>query len=117
LGAGSLVNSTPISHAVELGAERIYVLPTVDPAGHGFRRPPRGALDAAVRTFTLLAATRLEADLARFSSAAELVMLPTGDLGRMPRTGSGQAGHPVAAALSATRTFLGESRVAESLVA
>jgi NTE family protein len=26
--AGGVVNNTPISHAVELGAERIYVLPT-----------------------------------------------------------------------------------------
>ena len=87
---GSLVNSTPISHAVELGAERIHVLPTVDPAGHAFRRPLRGALDAAVRTFMLLAAARLEADLARFDSAAELVVLSTVDLAPMPPIHSGR---------------------------
>src|SRR3954449_758951 len=72
---GGVVNNTPISHAVELGAERIYVLPTEDPAARGLSIPPRGALDAAVHAFTLLVGARLEADLARYADAAELIVL------------------------------------------
>jgi NTE family protein len=39
---GGVANKTPISHAVELGAERTYVLPT----GHAcsLDEPPHGAL-------------------------------------------------------------------------
>jgi NTE family protein len=44
---GGAVNNTPISHAVDLGAERLYVLPThAGPQALG--RRPRGAIDAAV---------------------------------------------------------------------
>ena len=40
---GGIVNNTPISHAVELGAERIYVLPTEDPGARGVAPAPRSA--------------------------------------------------------------------------
>src|ERR1700741_1894868 len=40
---GGVVNNTPISHAVELGAERIYVLPTQDPTDRSLPCRPRGA--------------------------------------------------------------------------
>jgi NTE family protein len=39
---GGVVNNTPISHAVELGAQRIYVLATLDPADRSLGLPPRG---------------------------------------------------------------------------
>jgi NTE family protein len=73
---GGVVNNTPISHAVELGAERIYVLPTQSP----HRRPmpvSAGALDAALHGLRLLIGRRLEDDLARYSADAELIVLPT----------------------------------------
>ena len=44
---GGVVNNTPISHAVELGAERIYVLPTQEPHSRP-ARVPTGALEAAI---------------------------------------------------------------------
>jgi NTE family protein len=49
---GGVANNTPISHAVELGAERIYVLPT----GHAcsLDEPPRGALAMALHAISLL---------------------------------------------------------------
>jgi NTE family protein len=72
---GGVVNNTPISHAVELGAERIYVLPTQQR-----RRPlgfvPRGALDVATYGLGVLVDAKLKADVARYSSEAELIVLP-----------------------------------------
>jgi NTE family protein len=73
---GGVVNNTPISHAVELGAERIYVLTTDDPQARSLPDGPRGALDAAVHAFTLLVGARLEADLARYADRVELIVLP-----------------------------------------
>jgi NTE family protein len=39
---GGVVNNTPISHAISLGAQQIYVLPTGAPCT--LTAPPRGAL-------------------------------------------------------------------------
>ena len=55
---GGVVNNTPISHAVELGAERVYVLPTQAPHDRP-TRIPTGALDAAIQGVHLLVGSRL----------------------------------------------------------
>jgi NTE family protein len=49
---GGVANNTPISHGVELGARRIYVLPT----GHActLEEPPRSALGIALHAISLL---------------------------------------------------------------
>jgi NTE family protein len=73
---GGVVNNTPISHAVELGAERIYVLPTGDPSDRRLAYAPKTALDAAIQGVALLVQSRLEADIARYSRAVELIVLP-----------------------------------------
>jgi NTE family protein len=73
---GGVVNNTPISHAVELGAERIYLLPTGEPWNRRLERAPKTALDAAIHGVQLLVNSRLEADIARYSPAVELVVLP-----------------------------------------
>ncbi|HWX96506.1 MAG TPA: patatin-like phospholipase family protein [Solirubrobacteraceae bacterium] len=72
---GGVVNNTPISHAVALGAERIYVLPTQDPA-RPLAHVSIGALDAGIHALSLLIDRQLEADLERFSRVAELIVLP-----------------------------------------
>jgi NTE family protein len=113
---GGVVNNTPVSHAVELGAERIYVLPTVDPTARGLAKPPRGALDAAVNAFTLLVGARLEADLARYA-AAELIVLPAANPGRVQPTDFDQAERLIASALKAARTVLSATRIPEPLAA
>ncbi len=82
---GGVVNNTPISHAVELGAERIYVLATEDPAARAVPLTPRGALDAAVHAFTLLVGARVQSDLARYATAAELIVLPAVNRERINR--------------------------------
>jgi NTE family protein len=72
---GGVVNNTPISHAVELGAERIFVLPTRDP-GSLTAPAPQTALDTAIYGHGLLIEDRLETDIARYSRDVELVVLP-----------------------------------------
>jgi NTE family protein len=41
LADGGIADNTPVSHAVALGARRIYVLPTANPGDRGLPRPPR----------------------------------------------------------------------------
>ena len=58
---GGVANNTPISHAIELGAREIYVLPT----GHAcaLERPPGSALGMALHALSLLTHSRLIADI------------------------------------------------------
>jgi NTE family protein len=71
---GGVVNNSPISVAVELGATRVIVLPT------GFscaiERPPRAALAMAVHAWNLLIARQLVLDAQRFAKAVELIVIP-----------------------------------------
>jgi NTE family protein len=71
---GAVANDTPISHAVELGAERIYVLPT----GHAcaLDEPPDGALGMALHAISLLTHRRLVEDIERHRADAQLIVLP-----------------------------------------
>jgi NTE family protein len=71
---GGVVNNTPISHAVALGAERIYVLPTQCEPRPSFQ--PRGAFDAAIHALGLLIDGRVPSDLVRYGAQAELIVLP-----------------------------------------
>jgi NTE family protein len=67
-------NNTPISHAVALGARTVYVLPT----GHAcaLERPPASALGMALYALTLLAQSRLIADVESHRDLARLVVMP-----------------------------------------
>jgi NTE family protein len=113
---GGVVNNTPISHAVELGAERIYVLATDDPAARVVSLASRGALDVAVHAFMGLVGVRLQFDLARYASAAELIVLPAVNRGRVRPTDFDQARRLIAHALAAARMALA-SRVVEPVAA
>jgi NTE family protein len=71
---GGVANNTPISHALALGAERIYVLPT----GHAcaLEETPRGALAMALHAISLMTHRRLMDDIERHRESADLVVLP-----------------------------------------
>ncbi|HKN94851.1 MAG TPA: patatin-like phospholipase family protein [Thermoleophilaceae bacterium] len=71
---GGVANNTPISHAVELGAERIYVLPT----GHAcaLETAPGSALGMALHGIGLLTHRRLVEDIERHRDEVSLVVLP-----------------------------------------
>jgi NTE family protein len=102
---GSVVNHTPISHAVELGAERIYVLPTQE-RWHPLRRAPRGALDSAMHAFGVLVDGRLKADIARYAGQAELIVLPAPNSLEVQPTDFTHSEHLVREATAASRAAL-----------
>jgi NTE family protein len=71
---GGVANNTPIAHAIELGAERIYVLPT----GNACDLPdaPKGAVAMLLHAMSLLVMRRLIVDVEHLRDAAELIVLP-----------------------------------------
>ena len=102
---GGVVNSTPISHAAELGAERIYVLPTQDPSSLP-RRPPQSALDAAMYALSALVDGRLDADIAQYSQEVQLVLLPAPNPAGIQPTSFDHSGRLIGHALEAARACL-----------
>jgi len=71
---GGVANNTPISHAIELGATEIYVLPT----GYAcdMHAVPRSALGIALHALTLLIQQRLIVEIRAFKDSVRLVVLP-----------------------------------------
>lgn len=67
---GGVVDNTPISHAVRLGAETIWVLPSGVPCA--LPSPPRTAAGMALHGLTLLLRSGLVADIARFEQLVDL---------------------------------------------
>jgi len=101
---GGVVNNTPISHAVALGAERIYVLPTQrGPRSIG---RPRGALAAAIQALSLMVDARLSTDLARYGSEVELIVLPAPNAGQVQPMDFNHANRLTTDALVACREAL-----------
>jgi NTE family protein len=102
---GGVVNNTPISHAIELGAQRIYVLPTQDP-GCVPRLANKRALDIAIHGVSLLVNRRLEADLTRYSGDAELIVLPAPNRTGVQPTNFDHTSRLIGEALNDARAFL-----------
>jgi NTE family protein len=103
---GGVSNNTPISHAIALGAEHVYVLPTAIPDP---RTPPgtsRGARRAAAGALTQMLGARLQADLTQYVGAAEIIVLPAANTQYVPLTSFTHAGQLAAQALLAARTVL-----------
>ena len=102
---GGVTNNTPISHAVELGAERVFVMSTRESQ----RAPtsiPRGALATAVDGLCQLSDGRLQADLLRYSEDVELIVLPAPNALEVQPTNFSHSKRLIKETLSATRDFL-----------
>jgi NTE family protein len=71
---GGVSDNTPISHAIELGADEVYVLPT----GYAcaLHHAPRGALAMLLHATSLLTQQRLHLEIELYRDRAELVVLP-----------------------------------------
>jgi hypothetical protein len=72
--------------AVQLGAERIYMLRPTSRTLACVRGVRQGALAAASRAFTVLVRARMNPELARDATSAELIVLPAG-VGRLTLRG------------------------------
>ncbi|HWE09209.1 MAG TPA: patatin-like phospholipase family protein [Solirubrobacteraceae bacterium] len=102
---GGVANNTPISHAVELGAERIYVLPTQD-LSRSLEYAPRGALDVAIYGVSLLLDGRLKNDIAQYAGQAELIVLPAPNPRQVQPTNFDHSSQLIGEAHAATRALL-----------
>ena len=71
---GGVANNTPIVDAIELGAERIYVLPTGNACD--LPDPPRGAVAMLLHAMSLLVMRRLLIEVEMLRDRAELIVLP-----------------------------------------
>jgi NTE family protein len=71
---GGVVDNTPISHALELGADHVYVLPTGGPCA--LLQAPRGALGMLVHATTLMVAQRFAEEAAAFAGRDDVTILP-----------------------------------------
>ena len=71
---GGVSDNTPISHAIELGADEIYVLPT----GYActLHEAPRGALAMLLHAMSLLIQQRLHLEIELYRDHATLIVLP-----------------------------------------
>jgi NTE family protein len=103
----AMVDNAPISHAVALGAERIFVLPTQGPS-RAPGRLPRNALDAAIQALGMRTSDQLRADLIRYQRDAEMIVIPAPDEQRVLPTDFRHASWLAADGLAAARAALDE---------
>lgn len=71
---GGVVNNTPISHAIALGAREIYVLPTGGACD--LTAPPRGALAMLLHATSMMVSQRFTSEVAGPHGDAEVIVLP-----------------------------------------
>jgi NTE family protein len=71
---GGVANNTAVSHAIELGADRVVVLPAGFSCALG--APPATPLAAATHAITLLIEQRLVVDVAHLAPRADIIVLP-----------------------------------------
>jgi NTE family protein len=101
---GGVSNNAPISHAIELGAEEVYVLPT----GYACAlvEAPRGALAMLLHAMSLLINRRLLRDVELLADRARLIVLPPPCPQRVQPIDFGRAGELIGESLAASRAFL-----------
>jgi NTE family protein len=71
---GGVSNNTPILDAIELGAKRIYVLPTGNACD--LAEAPRGAVAMLLHAMSLLIMSRLLVEVEQLRERAELIVMP-----------------------------------------
>jgi len=111
---GGPVNNTPVSHAVELGADQIWVLPNAFACG--LSEPPRAALGMALHAISLAVNRRLARDLRKYRSEVDLRVVPPPCPVDVAPHDFSQSGDLIDRAREVTRSWLRTLRAAEELV-
>jgi NTE family protein len=101
---GGIVDNAPIAQAVELGADRVFVLAAMGPSR--LEAPPRGALAAGVIAITRAITRRLEDDVARYGEIVDLTVLAAPTLPGLLPTDFGHADELIEQGLHQARTQL-----------
>lgn len=101
---GGVVNNTPISHAVALGGDTVWVLAT----GYAcaLTEPPRSALGMALHAVTLVVHQRLALDIEQYADRVDLRVVPPLCPIAVPPTDFGQAASLIDRAQAHTRDWL-----------
>lgn len=101
---GGVADNTPISQAVELGADEIYVLPT----GYAcaLDEPPRGALAMFLHAMSLLVQQRMRVEIELMQDRARLIVLPPPCPQDVQPIDFSKADQLVEQGLAASRAFL-----------
>ena len=71
---GGVANNTPISHALELGCDQVYVLPTGTACA--LSEAPHGTLGMAVHAMSLLVHQRLSSEIEQLGDDPRIIVLP-----------------------------------------
>lgn len=101
---GAIVNDVPVSRAVELGADRIFVLHV-----GSWDRPrpePKRPLDMAMYAYWLARRSRFSRDLAAIPSDIEVLVVPPGETPSIRYNDFGHSDQMIAEAYGATSAFL-----------
>lgn len=101
---GGVVNNTPVSHAIALGADTVWVLPT----GYAcaLRDAPKGALSMALHGFTLAINRQLAIDVERYEATVDLRVIPPPCPIRTTPVDFSRASQLIQTGYESTRTWL-----------
>jgi NTE family protein len=104
---GGVVNNTPITQALELQPQRVYVLPTAGPCE--LTAPPRGALGMLIHATSLLVAQRFAAEALTITDSRVRILPPPCPI-RVQPTDFGHAADLIARAHDSAAAFLDDER-------
>jgi NTE family protein len=110
---GGVVDNTPILHALELGADHVYVLPTGGPCALG--EAPHGAMGMLVHAVSLMVGSRFTGEAAALAARPEVTVLPPPCPITVQPMDFGRAEELIARAEADARAFLAEHRPAAPL--
>ena len=102
---GSIASDTPIGPAVEAGATRVWVLPSV-PTGRAAR--PRSAMDALLGSSSILLSRQHANVVGTWASRCQLYVLPAVHLAGTSAFNFSRSNELIAAAYKRTTDWLGE---------
>ena len=103
---GGVANHTPVTVAIELGAEKIYVLPVGYP---WLNREPTNALGMALHALARIVEQKLEAEVTANRAAADIHVMPAHDLADVSPADFSHTRELIEWGYSAARRDLGSS--------